>query len=162
MSIRQGNKVIAGGIKIDNTPTSGSSNAVSSGGVYTALGTKADIDFSNTNMIDYVVEKQDPTSGNNYTWYRKYASGWVEQGGLGWAAGGGWSFVTLPIEMADTKATVNVSVNWSTTGQNGLKIPTYYMPDTTKIGILIHGRTGQSGLAYYSGEMSWQVSGYAA
>ena len=31
--------------------------------------------------MDYVIETQLPTSDNNYTWYRKYASGWVEQGG---------------------------------------------------------------------------------
>ena len=28
-----------------------------------------------------VIEFQAPTSANNYTWYRKYADGWVEQGG---------------------------------------------------------------------------------
>ncbi len=32
-------------------------------------------------MTDYVIESQTPTSQNNYTWYRKYKSGWVEQGG---------------------------------------------------------------------------------
>ena len=47
MSVRQGSNVIAGGITIDNTPTSGSSNTVSSGGVYTALSEKADVDLSN-------------------------------------------------------------------------------------------------------------------
>ena len=31
---------------------------------------------------DYVVEWQEPTSENNYTWYRLYKSGWVEQGGF--------------------------------------------------------------------------------
>ena len=31
--------------------------------------------------IDYVVEWQTPTSSNNYTWYRLYKSGWIEQGG---------------------------------------------------------------------------------
>lgn len=30
---------------------------------------------------DYVVEWQAPTDLNGYTWYRKYKSGWVEQGG---------------------------------------------------------------------------------
>lgn len=30
---------------------------------------------------DYVTEWQTPTAENNYTWYRKYKSGWVEQGG---------------------------------------------------------------------------------
>lgn len=32
------------------------------------------------NGYDYVVESQLPTADNNYTWYRKYKSGWVEQG----------------------------------------------------------------------------------
>ena len=35
-----------------------------------------------TAVSDYVVQSQTPTSSNNYTWYRKYKSGWVEQGGL--------------------------------------------------------------------------------
>lgn len=30
---------------------------------------------------DYVIAWQTPTAENNYTWYRKYKSGWVEQGG---------------------------------------------------------------------------------
>lgn len=32
-------------------------------------------------MTDYVIESQFPTAENNYTWFRKYKSGWVEQGG---------------------------------------------------------------------------------
>lgn len=46
MSIKKGNNTIAGGVIVDNVPTSGSSNPVSSGGVYTALAGKADIDLS--------------------------------------------------------------------------------------------------------------------
>lgn len=30
---------------------------------------------------DYVIEWQSPTANNNYTWYRKYKSDWVEMGG---------------------------------------------------------------------------------
>lgn len=33
-------------------------------------------------MTDYVIESQFPTAENNYTWFRKYKSGWVEQGGI--------------------------------------------------------------------------------
>ena len=32
-------------------------------------------------MVDPIVAYQLPTSDNGYRWYRKYASGWVEQGG---------------------------------------------------------------------------------
>lgn len=54
-----------------------------------------------------VIEFQEPTAANNYTWYRKYADGWVEQGGqiTGLAAAvNSWntSQVTLPVTMADT------------------------------------------------------------
>lgn len=56
----------------------------------TALGDVSEIRNNiliNTNDItalkgyDYVIESQSPTAENNYTWYRKYKSGWVEQGG---------------------------------------------------------------------------------
>lgn len=32
-------------------------------------------------LLDYVIETQIPTAENNYAWYRKYKSGWIEQGG---------------------------------------------------------------------------------
>ena len=49
-----------------------------------------------------VIAFQEPTADNNYTWYRKYADGWVEQGGavLGltdWAS----ITITLPVPMRD-------------------------------------------------------------
>ncbi|MEE1030271.1 MAG: hypothetical protein UIC65_04590 [Alphaproteobacteria bacterium] len=43
--------------------------------------------------FDYVVAWQTPTAENNYTWYRKYKSGWVEQGGQ----------VTIPSQNANTQ-----------------------------------------------------------
>lgn len=49
-----------------------------------------------------VVEAQLPTAENNYTWYRKYSDGWVEQGGETSASA---NSVTLPVEMADTHYT---------------------------------------------------------
>lgn len=42
----------------------------------TPLAKQSDLDTA-----DYVVEYQNPTAENNYSWYRKYKSGWVEQGG---------------------------------------------------------------------------------
>lgn len=59
---------------------------------------KADLDLANVLAnIDYVVESQLPTAGNNYIWYRKYRSGWVEQGGNTT----GNASITLPVTMAD-------------------------------------------------------------
>lgn len=53
-----------------------------------------------------VIEFQAPTAENNYTWYRKYADGWVEQGGIATSAPTTerWTSkqVSFPVEMADT------------------------------------------------------------
>ena len=46
-----------------------------------------------------VIEFQEPTAANGYTWYRKYADGWVEQGGTLQTT---TNSLTFPIEMADT------------------------------------------------------------
>jgi hypothetical protein len=58
---------------------------------------------------DYVIEWRTPTSANNYTWYRKYKSGWVEQGGIvqgskdiNFGASGDLGEITLPVEMLNT------------------------------------------------------------
>ena len=52
-------------------------------------------------FIDPVVAFQVPTADNNYTWYRLYASGWVEQGGRMFHGTGATVTVTLPVPMAD-------------------------------------------------------------
>lgn len=56
---------------------------------------------------DYVVETQLPTAENQYTWYRKYKSGWVEQGG---EINGGATHtditIPLPVTMADEHYTL--------------------------------------------------------
>ena len=52
--------------------------------------------------IDFVVDCQVPSAENNYTWYRKYHSGWIEQGGINEGTGA----VKLPVAMADTNYTI--------------------------------------------------------
>lgn len=47
---------------------------------------------------DYVIEWQNPTAENNYTWYRKYKSGWVEMGG---EIPLNTSTVTMPVQLHD-------------------------------------------------------------
>lgn len=58
---------------------------------------------------DYVTEFQEPTAQNNYTWYRKYRSGWVEQGGYS-ASTGSWGTTTinLPVQMRDVYYTLTI------------------------------------------------------
>ena len=64
------------------------------------------LDGRTTGMIDYVIESQNPTSENNYTWYRKYKSGWVEQGGTSTTTSSS-VHVTLPVTMADDQYTIS-------------------------------------------------------
>ena len=76
------------------------------------------LDTANTNITtlnnfrdgvhDYVVEIQNPTADNNYTWYRKYQSGWIEQGGYV-AGGGSGVLVTLIKTMSDTNYQINLT-----------------------------------------------------
>ena len=68
-----------------------------------ALNDKMDRDAHNVQSpSDVVIEKQDPSAANNYTWYRKYKSGWVEQGGVYVGNSASFPTITLPVAMADT------------------------------------------------------------
>lgn len=54
------------------------------GQISEALNNKTDRDLRNvdtTAKADAIIDYQEPTTTNGYTWYRKYKSGWVEQGG---------------------------------------------------------------------------------
>lgn len=78
---------------------------------------KADRNLLNTtDNVDIVIESQLPTADNGYTWYRKYKSGWVEQGGLESVTGHASSTtsnITLPIPMTDTNYTAYATINHS-------------------------------------------------
>ena len=113
MSIKQGNSIIAGkpvwgGIGGTLSNQTDLQNALDSKANSADVYTKADVDTitnnkANTNLsntpanIDYVIDFQIPTATNNYTWYRKYKSGWVEQGCLA---------CYLPAQGASTEARV--------------------------------------------------------
>lgn len=80
---------------------------LASGATDTALETCTEVlsDVAELKGYDYVVDFQAPTSANNYTWYRKYKSGWVEQGGHT-TQGTNPRVVNLPVTMADTHYTI--------------------------------------------------------
>lgn len=109
-----------------------------------------------------VVAFQEPNAGNNYTWYRKYADGWVEQGGIFTAtvsSGNSNNNCNFPITMKDTHYAASVGggfisgtafMKWNVVGKN----TTY---------VTISGDTGNVALSgYTTTECSWQVSGMAA
>ena len=98
-----------------------------------------------------VIEVQAPTSQNNYTWYRKYADGWVEQGGI---AASRDETITLPVAMADANYIINTdvigTVEWHDYGHS------------------INTVTTTGFKCYYDGEQTdpsgfyWEVKGVAA
>lgn len=57
-----------------------------------------------------VVEFQVPTAENDYTWVRKYADGWVEQGGYSAYSSGVTRTVVFPVEMADIHYCANATI----------------------------------------------------
>lgn len=111
------------------------------------LNNKADIDLGNIPAnYDYVVESQLPTAENNYTWYRKYKSGWVEQGGEITTSG----VVTLPIEMSNTHYTATQGIKYTTSSQ-------------WSIGSIRPASTTSVSVNKANGDASWwQVSGMSA
>jgi len=99
-----------------------------------------------TGMIDYVIESQMPTAENNYTWYRKYKSGWVEQGGLLNDTTGDSGTVTLIVEMASANYNVFIMA------YNSGGYPLLYK-DRTTTSFNYSGNIGKD---------SWEVKGFAA
>lgn len=57
---------------------------------------------------DWVIEYQTPTAENNYTWYRKYKSGWLEMGGRTNGTTG-VNTVDLPIKMQTKEYNTNLT-----------------------------------------------------
>jgi hypothetical protein len=110
------------------------------------LNNKADVNLGNIpENYDYVVASQEPTSANGYTWYRKYKSGWVEQGGETTSA---TSTVALPIEMADTNYHIQATPN----GTGGTSYYASFGVRTSTTTVTIYGNSVGSW---------WQVSGMA-
>lgn len=97
-------------------------------------------------MIDPIVAFQVPTAENNYTWYRKYRSGWVEQGGLlniNTSAGG---TVVLPVTMSTSYYNIFIQ-----TAISGTQAVIYTNRTTTSFDY--SGNVGKD---------SWYVCGMAA
>ena len=116
------------------------------GGHTTTIGT---LDSRTSNISDYVIAAQLPTAENNYTWYRKYKSGWVEQGGM---INDRRGTITLPVTMANTSYAVfhmpSIATAPTTAG-----IPPYVNTITTT-SFYLYNNGGEKTL--------WQVSGMSA
>lgn len=102
---------------------------------------KADV----STVAHVVTEFQEPTAANNYTWYRKYADGWVEQGGIYNTAA-----LTYLIPMADINYTMFLQPI-DTSGKYAMNCQ-----NLTTTGANINTEASQWH------RYSWQVSGMAA
>ena len=106
-----------------------------------------------------VIEFQAPDASNNYTWYRKYADGWVEQGGRGTLVSGSYT-ANLSVMMADTNYFVFTGTD--VVGVNNSVCSRKCTGKTTTT-VTITGTYGQGGGTNYDdGGTIWQVSGMFA
>lgn len=111
--------------------------------------------------IDPIVAYQLPSSNNDYKWYRKYASGWVEQGGIATISSDGLFTVTYPVPMASGKPQAIATPYNQTTSSSG---------DNNYICMLVNiGTTtmqiryfDSDGSAWRRGDICWRVEGMAA
>ncbi len=106
---------------------------------------------------DYVVAWQLPTTENNHTWYRRYKSGWVEQGGRNSVMGHGTtsdSEIILPIEMAGNSYDVVATING--VGENVAVGNSVYKTSSKSISLRINYNSN------LTRTMSWRVCGVAA
>lgn len=123
------------------------------GAISEALNDKTDRDMrnvDNTAGADAVIEYQLPTADNGYKWYRKYKSGWVEQGGFVSNVSGEQT-VNFPITMADTNYTMLKTMTTNSSNNVQYSNVSFYTRTTAS------AKTTTAGA-----DFSWQVSGMAA
>lgn len=100
------------GTSVSNLTTSLTNLSNSVNGLTTTVGTHttdlATLSTFKDGVLDYVTASQEPTSSNNYIWYRKYKSGHVDIGGH---FTGNAATVNLPVELANTDYEVLFSKN---------------------------------------------------
>ena len=104
---------------------------------------------------DFVTESW--ISEDGLSWYRKYASGWVEQGGTNASLNEiSTTVISLPVEMADTYYTAlaqNNTLSTASDAENGVGIQRTSTTTVTLFAHYINPNTIN---------VSWQVSGMAA
>lgn len=132
------------------------------GAISEALNDKMDRDANNIEsprLSIFLVDVQYPTADNNYTWYRLYSDGWVEQGGIGTSHQYNTTAqnVTFPIIMQDTKYQAILTAG-ETTQQSwdfGVRVGIRYVN-----GLDVRGGTNSN--SAYTGPFFWEVKGMAA
>lgn len=127
---------------------------------------KADVNLLNTaSNVDFVIETQEPTAGNDYTWYRKYKSGWVEQGGFT-SSISDTGTVNLLIPMSDSSYQIQMTV--SALRPDGTTFSTdgnwlgFCWTSKTTTGFTVKLSDSDSTGARNNGPFYWEVKGMTA
>lgn len=132
------------------------------GGPATEIGQITEVLNNKVDKGHQVVEFQEPTADNGYTWYRKYADGWVEQGGRIPGNIGGTYNVSMPVEMADTNYNF-IGTGYKDSNDNGFVAACIDTSNMSTTGFRVYTRytiNGSTGSPSQGGQ--WQVSGMAA
>jgi len=105
---------------------------------------------------------QAPTNANGYVWYRKYADGWVEQGGktvsMEWKNSGAAVSINLPVKMKDTNYWVGATMQYNQNGNWNSPGCRAYVVNQAQIGVGIASETSNQGTS----SCSWEVKGMYA
>lgn len=126
------------------------------------LNDKLDADLGNSkySKFDAVIDYQEPTASNNYTWYRLYKSGWVEQGGSvvinsASVAGGNYATtnITFPI-------TLQTSRTWKCQAKHDRFNAGFTNTEVTS-GATVY-QVNDSGSSFANPFVIWEVKGFAA
>lgn len=128
------------------------------GKISEALNNKTDRNMRNVDAgakADSVIDYQEPTAENGYTWYRKYASGWVEQGGI-FTGQTNRPTIALPVTMSNEHYTVVALIRWDNSGNVA---NTVRVISATNTSIVFNQANGTAGATF---DFYWQVSGQSA
>lgn len=117
----------------------------------------SEINKQTSGLIDYVIEYQEPTSNNNYTWYRKYKSGWIEQGGIGIAEPQSACQITYPITMSNANYTL-IAFSKSPHETSADTVHGCHYTGKTRTGCSIISLNSQGN--WLSNEINWYVYGF--
>ena len=104
-----------------------------------------------------VIAFQAPTAQNNYTWYRKYADGWVEMGGQTNDSTDGAVTITLPVQLADANYVPLITglyiTNTGTASNNGASKAAGAFADRTTTSF----KLWKQGEVPYGWEIKWMA-----
>ena len=107
-----------------------------------------------TSGADAIIDRQEPTAENNYTWFRRYKSGWVEQGGY---ANGNIDYKTnilyLPVRMLNNRYVI--------TAQSFNLEGAITINSQTQEGFTIFERVYTNMWYYHNFRGYWRAEGYA-